>query len=66
MVYVIIGEDGKIKRFDTLERAVKYMERHKGKYFFIEAFGKSIAISIIESDGKEAIKKKEVVISRFD
>jgi len=66
MVYIIIGENGKVRKFDVLEKAVTYMERHKGVYFFIEAFGKSIGISIIESDGKEAIKKKEVIVSKFD
>jgi len=62
MVYIVVGEDGKVKKFTILEKAVRYMERNKGNWFFIEIFGKSIGISIIESENGEAIKKKEGIV----
>ena len=65
MTCLLIDENNKIRKFEAIERADKYMEKHKGVYFLIETHQKFLGISIIQSEGGEVIKIKEMTIKRY-
>jgi len=64
MVCIIIDEKGKIRKFETMERAEKYIQRHDGIYFFIEPLNKYLGVSVINSRNGEIEKIKGFLISR--
>jgi|GEM_PF-5618547 len=65
MVCLLIDEKMKIRKFKTIERADKYMERHEGFYFLIEYSNKFLWVSVIQSEGGDVIKIKDTTINRY-
>jgi len=66
MVVLVIDENNKIRKFQGIEQAEKYMSRHKGTYFMVELLGKYLGVSVVESENGEVIQKKGLTISRSD
>ena len=65
MVCLIVDEKGKIRKFQSIERADKFMVRHEGIYFLIEPSIKFIGIAVIESKNGEIRQIKSSTISRY-
>ena len=58
MVYMIIDEDEKVRKFKTLERAEKFMQKREGIYFVIQRVSLITYIGVYESKNGELTKKK--------
>jgi len=65
MIYMVVNEKGKIRKFETLEKANDYMKKHEGIYFMIEISEKAIGVSVIESKNGEISYIKGTLVSRY-
>ena len=62
MVYLVINKGGKIRKFNTLERAEKYMQKHEGIHVMIPILNYSIVILVYESKNGKLEQIKSLAI----
>jgi len=65
MIYMVVNEKGKIRKFETLEKTNDYMKKHEGIYFMIEISEKAVGVSVIESKNGEISYIKGTLVSRY-
>jgi len=64
MVCLITDGNEKIRKFETIEKAERYMIKHEGVYFLVELLNEFLGVSVIKSANGEVIKIKDLTISR--
>jgi len=65
MVYLVIDENEKIRKFTSIERMEKYMAKRNGTYFVIDALTYFLAVTIVKSENGQLTKMKTLRIDRY-
>jgi len=58
MVFVVIDNDEKIRKFKTLERAEKFMAKKDGVYFVFQRVFLTVYVGVYESKNGHLERKK--------
>ena len=65
MVYLVIDEDRKVRKFQSVERMERYMKRKDGTYFVIDVLSDFLAVVIVKSENGELNIMKGLRIERY-
>jgi hypothetical protein len=65
MVYIIIDEDRKVRKFKSIKRMERYMKRKDGIYFVIDVLRDFLAVVVIKSENGELNIIKGLRIERY-
>jgi hypothetical protein len=60
---VLITQDGKTKKFSTLEQAEMYLKKHEGVFYLFDAHKSFAGISVIKASNGELEKVRDVTIN---
>jgi hypothetical protein len=63
MVYMLVSQDQKVKKFETIEQAEMYLRRHEGVFYLFKASKSFAGISVIISKDGEIEKVRDVTIN---
>ena len=65
MVYIVIDENQKVRKFTSIERMETYMKKRNGTYFVIDALTYFLAVTIVKSENSQLTKIKALRIDRY-
>jgi len=65
MVYLVIDEDRKVRKFKSTKRMERYMKRKDGIYFVIDVLRDFLAVVIVKSENGELNIIKGLRIERY-
>jgi len=65
MVYLVINEEGKIRKFNSTERMERYMAKRDGIYFVIDVLKDFLAVVVVKSENGELNIMKGLRIERY-
>jgi len=63
MVHIVVSQDQKVKKFETLEQAEKYLKKHEGIFYLFEASKSFAGISVIRVEHGEIEKIRDVTVN---
>ena len=64
-MYLVIDENKKVRKFNSIERMERYMKRQNGIYFVIDILTDFLGIAIVKSENGNLEIKKALRIERY-
>ena len=63
MVYILVSQDQKVKKFQNESQVEMYLKKHEGVFYLFESHKNFAGISVIKSSEGEIEKVRDVTIN---
>jgi len=63
MVCIIVSQDEKVKKFQTIEQAEMYLKKHEGVFYLFESHKNFAGISVLQSRNGEIEKIRDITVN---
>ena len=63
MVYILVSQDQKVKKFQTIEQAETYLKKHEGVFYLFQANKSFAGVSVLKSANGEVEKIRDMTVN---
>ncbi len=63
MVYILVSQDQKVKKFKTIEQAEAYLKRHEGIFYLFQANKSFAGVSVLISKEGKIEKIRDMTVN---